>query len=190
MYGFTANLTPDCFFIRNENTASAKSVYYVPPSVQELLRGDVDRRLKLVALGVKVFERKDGKGAAEYRLLQEGASALLPFITRRKVTVNIQDFCNLLGGGLVSFSTLSAPTVQQLSGLSSGVFVCHYAYSPEDQAPVMGNTAELPLQVFGPGPFHFYAVCWRGASRSINVMCGKLDIDRIKHQLEALRVLR
>ena len=36
----------------------------------------------------------------------------------------------------------------------------------------------------------FYVVCWRGSGRSVNVMCGKVDIERIKHQLEALSVFR
>ena len=36
----------------------------------------------------------------------------------------------------------------------------------------------------------FYVVCWRGSGRSVNVMCGKVDIERIKHQLEALCVFR
>ena len=36
----------------------------------------------------------------------------------------------------------------------------------------------------------FYAICWRGVTRTVNVMCGKTEIESMKHQLEALGVLR
>lgn len=35
-----------------------------------------------------------------------------------------------------------------------------------------------------------YAICWRGASRTLNVMCGKTEIESMKHQLTALGVFR
>ena len=40
------------------------------------------------------------------------------------------------------------------------------------------------------GGLNFLAVCWRGNSRTVNVMCSKSDIDFMKHQLAALHVLR
>ena len=40
------------------------------------------------------------------------------------------------------------------------------------------------------GGHHFYAMCWRGVTRTINVMCGKVEIESMKHQLTALGVLR
>lgn len=33
-------------------------------------------------------------------------------------------------------------------------------------------------------------MCWRGVTRTINVMCGKVEIESMKHQLTALGVLR
>ena len=61
--------------------------------------------LKIVSAGIKVLEKKvkNNSGEAEYRLVQEGLHVLLPHITTRKIFVTIQDFSNLLGGGLVSF---------------------------------------------------------------------------------------
>ena len=109
-YGFPPSLTVNSFYIRDEGLAAAKSIYYAPSSAQELFSGNPERKLKIVALGVKVFERKDVGSNSEYRLLQEGLPAMLPYISKRKLSVSIQDFCNLLGGGLVSFSTLSSAT--------------------------------------------------------------------------------
>ena len=46
--------------------------------------------------------------------------------------MTIQDFCNLLDGGLVSFSTLSAGTLSALTGMSSGAVICVYSYDAKD----------------------------------------------------------
>ena len=40
---------------------------------------------------------------------------------------------NLLGGGLVSFLTLSESTTQSLNALSPGALVCIYEFSKSDQ---------------------------------------------------------
>ena len=183
-FGFTSEVTATCFFTREEGSGPPKSVYYAPSAVQDLLKGDREGKLKIVTLGVKIFDRKDTKGGAEYRLLQEGLTAILPFITRRKVDVTIQDFCNLLGGGLVSFTTLSAPTVLALLSMQSGIFISCYRYRHEDVLKTSDTTSYSADQI------EFAVVCWRGSARAVNVMCGKVDTDRIKHQLEALGVFR
>jgi hypothetical protein len=84
-------------------------VYYFPPPVRAFLAGDVDGRLKCVSAGVKVFERKNKHlhGEIEYRLVQEGADLMCAHMPERVVAVDAQEMCNLLGGGLVSFHTLS-----------------------------------------------------------------------------------
>jgi hypothetical protein len=56
----------------------------------------------------------------------------VPHITTRKVTVSIQDFCNLLGGGLVSLSTIHADTLAVIGSMSSGAVICVYKYNPAD----------------------------------------------------------
>ena len=89
--------------------------------------------LKCVAAGIKVLERKakTAPGEFEYRLvqvrahpddiavhnevicyvrvvrLQDGVDVMTRHVTSRAIDVSVQDFCNFLGGGLVSFNTLS-----------------------------------------------------------------------------------
>lgn len=194
------------------------------------------------------------------------------------MTVSIQDFCNLLGGGLVSLSTIHADTLAVIGSMSSGAVICVYKYSPADvlerakeeaeeeeevyetpvifadipekkskkQAakeaekaakaeaakaeaeaaaaakdesgtilgchvrqikhllcselfrsfPLLAVTVILPTPTSTyfssllPGGHHFYAMCWRGVTRTMNVMCGKTEIESMKHQLSALGVLR
>lgn len=46
--------------------------------------------------------------------------------------MSIQDFCNLLGGGLVSLSTIHPDTVAVISSMSAGAVICVYKYNPAD----------------------------------------------------------
>jgi hypothetical protein len=137
-------------------------------------------------------------------------SFLEPFITKRKISVPIQDFCNMLGGGLVSYSTLSAECLKQLDAIPTGVVIATYEFRAEDVCQQEKVGCEVPA-----GAAHRVSVvCWKGGSRAINVMCGKVgkcpnhctltkrtrlynppaislvEIESIKHQLAALGVLR
>ena len=74
-------------------------------------------------------------------LLQDGLTAVVPHITTRKVSVRIQDFCNLLGGGLTSLSTIHADTVAVLGNMSAGAVICVYTFDPAD-VQVVEKTGE------------------------------------------------
>jgi hypothetical protein len=83
-------------------------------------------------------------------------------------------------------------TVQALSVLTPGSVICEYVYRPEDvvtsgnnstPAAADGTTADSRRCVFR-------VVCHKGFSRTINVMCSKVDVQSLKHQLEALGVYR
>ncbi len=206
-YKFDDTITEKSFYVR-EDTAltrgkatapTAKTVYFFPSTVQSLLQGDVTQQLKIVTSGVKAFEKKAISAAAaaaaaaegnngnnvtkDYRLLQE----CLPFLNRnihaRKVSVTIQDFSNLLEGGLVSYSTLSPQTLQSLTALTAGIVICTYHYKPSDVVSV----TEVAVK---EGDYDFSMVCWKGSSACLNVMCSKIDLQSFKHQLNALHVLR
>ena len=121
--------------------------------------------------------------------------------------MTVQDFCNLLGGGLVSFSTLSAATLAAVTSMPSGALICVYKFDPADVlAPAPAATdadasssssssssagaAAAPLAASAANGYFMHAICWRGQTRTMNVMCGKKEIDSMKHQLAALGVLR
>jgi hypothetical protein len=122
-------------------------------------------------------------------------------MTKRKVFVNVQDFCNILGGGLVSYSTLSASTLHHLAAeAQTGSIVVVYNYSPSDVLtsastsllegegekaadPQLENS--LAVSAVDEGGAHvahsFHAICWKGHSRSLNVMCGKIGKTETAH---------
>lgn len=198
-HGFTSDLQAKNFFAREDmmsnnkdknSSGVSKCIYYIPDSVLEVMNGDLDERIKVVTSGIKMFERKGNNvgGEMEYRILQEGLSVIAPYINKRKIRVTIQDFCNLLGGGLVSFSTLSDNTVNSLNALDPGILICLYEFSFSDVVETEGNTDIVATE--NPVPHQLHCVCWRGKGRTMNVMCGKTEMELMKHQLKALRVLR
>jgi hypothetical protein len=207
-YGFRDTLRVEHMFVREDNMASnagnnklgsAKFVYYIPPSVRNILEGDMEpNRLKVVTAGMKCLERKvSASGVTDYRIIQEAVHLIAPHVTLRKVALKIQDFCNLLEGGLVSFSTLHHDTVAALTSIVPGALICTYTFSHEDVISAdsshddsMFDESSMCGASASRGGLNFLAACWRGNSRSINVMCSKADIEFMKHQLTALHVLR
>lgn len=94
----------------------------------------------------------------------------------------------------MSFTTLSEGAVRDLTAMEVGVVVCVYRYKPEDALQVLQAAAEQgpppPPLPDGEAVAPFYAVCYRSKSRSLNIMCGKKEVEAIRHQLASLRVLR
>lgn len=69
----------------------------------------------------------------------------------------------------MSFTTLSGDFLNALTKLSTGIVICTYDFKAEDMIATE-ESVEVPV-----GASHkFYAVCWKGNSRAINVMCGKV----------------
>lgn len=206
-YGLADSLTADSFYVRDDavtasssSSSAAKTIFFLPHSARALMCGDKSSKLKIVTAGVKVFEKKlQRDGSVDYRLLQDGVGHLAPMISQRTTRLCVQDFSNLLGGGLVSFHTLSPAAIQALLSFTSGVVICWYDYDPRDQvlatasgAPTSDSVvcAVAPVDASSCPSHRFHIICWRGYSRALNVMCGKVDLDSMKHQLSALGVLR
>jgi len=203
-YGLADSLTADSFYVREDAvtasssaSSAAKTIFFLPHSARALMCGDKSSKLKIVTAGVKMFEKKlQRDGSVDYRLLQDGVGHLAPMISQRTTRLCVQDFSNLLGGGLVSFQTLSPAAIQALLSFTSGVVICWYDYDPRDRAASGASTSDSVVCAAAPEdesscPSHrFHIICWRGYSRALNVMCGKVDLDSMKHQLSALGVLR
>jgi len=171
----------------NAAQGKPKGVFYFPTPTREILKCC---DLKVVSAGIKVFERKkEGGGpggSGEYRLCQDGIQALAPFMTKRVVQVTAQDMCNLLEGGLVSYSTLDAATVAVLTALERGPIVCTYKYNDADVVSA-GMDHVKPAQRVPP----LYIICSvNGNTRAMNVLCGKTDAESLRHSLQSMGVFR
>lgn len=217
-YGIDLEFVKQTLFVRDDfagnrknknqpENKSGKTIVFLGKQARDVIAAEKLHKLKIISAGIKVFEKKlTSSNKIEFRLVMDGINVLAPIITKRKVFVSNQDFCNLLEAGMVSFSTLSSQAVQQISSQPSGVLLCVYEFHPSHRIDY-DNSHDLQIQK--PNSTHiFYAICWKGSSRSINVMCNKvgtctftfefiqililfyLEIDTIKHKLEALNCLR
>ena len=204
-YGLRAPITRDSFFIRKDFNALKKSKHKqqggnkssapekgppgpsttylrVPPPHGQLR--DEDRHA-----GIKAFERHPSKSnEVDYRLTQDAVNIVAPYMSKRKIIATVQDFCNLLGGGLVSFTTLSEGFVAGLNDLSTGTFVCTYTFRDEDMVAGQGALGGKPEEKQRQLAFHL--VSFKGSTRAVNVMCHKLDMEKYRHQLSSLGVYR
>ncbi|KAF5841865.1 hypothetical protein DUNSADRAFT_10570 [Dunaliella salina] len=84
---------------RNLEKGRPKKLNVVTTSVMDLLKADVREQLKIIATGLKLFDRqelKDASSTCAYRIAQEGVSFLLPHITRQRVHLGLEDFLGLL----------------------------------------------------------------------------------------------
>ena len=61
--------------------------------------------------------------------------------------MRIQDFCNLLGGGLTSLSTIHADTVAVLGNMSAGAVICVYTFDPADVQVIEKVDEEATVEV-------------------------------------------
>jgi multisite-specific tRNA:(cytosine-C5)-methyltransferase len=67
-------------------------VLLVSEGVRQFLEADVEKKIKLINMGCKVFEKgKESFAGYEclYRLSQEGIHFLLPYMKARKIKVNL-----------------------------------------------------------------------------------------------------
>lgn len=87
---------------------------------------------------------------------------------------------------------MSPQSIVSIGAMGPGVLICVYEFKPEDVLKSAAGSEEGEKEATGlDAPKHtFYAICWKGNARALNCMCGKIDIEFMKHQLEALNVLR
>lgn len=98
-YGFS----PDCHImdglIARSQEEKPRKVMYVCPESKKVLLMDVRDQLRMISVGLKVFERhpnKDGILKTEYRICQEGLPIVLPHITKQIVRPTVEEFHRIL----------------------------------------------------------------------------------------------
>lgn len=74
----------DCILVRNPDGSAVRSMYFTTPMVRALIDENDYTRIRLSSAGTKVFAKQEGaqsKGdLAQFRILDEGLPALMPFI--------------------------------------------------------------------------------------------------------------
>jgi len=95
---YDLSLPPQYFLHRNKEAGSTKKnhIYLSTPRCREIVENNTEK-VKIINTGVKSFARADNKGSdCDYRIAQEGALSIIPFIQNRTVKVERADIVKLL----------------------------------------------------------------------------------------------
>eukprot|EP01024_Parvocaulis_polyphysoides_P010040 TRINITY_DN13300_c0_g2_i1.p2 TRINITY_DN13300_c0_g2~~TRINITY_DN13300_c0_g2_i1.p2 ORF type:complete len:333 (+),score=53.37 TRINITY_DN13300_c0_g2_i1:88-999(+) len=98
-YGIQNLTLQDCIIARNHELIRPKKLYIIQGAVREFVKQDYKNQLKVMALGVKAFEKqeiRDKAIASIYRIAQEGLPLLLPHITKQRLYLNQEELISLL----------------------------------------------------------------------------------------------
>jgi len=93
---FQLSLPADLFLTRCADETKKNSIYFTTKGVRDIMDNNLDR-VKIINTGVKAFARCENKGATcDYRLAQEGALSILPYIASRILHPEREDLEKML----------------------------------------------------------------------------------------------
>jgi len=140
-YGLNKDFPFEQLFCRSES-GPCRSLYLVTKAAKEAVQFNM-HRVKFINMGVRVFERQDNKDPTcpcKFRLTQEGAPMILPYLTKRKIPVFEEDIRLLLTRDEQSVPHLElAPSTQEAAKLEcnvAGSVAFLYTPRPEDEKSV------------------------------------------------------
>jgi 16S rRNA C967 or C1407 C5-methylase (RsmB/RsmF family) len=122
-----------------------QKISYFPTCIKNLTSNPYNHKLKILNSGIKVFQRM-GVGS-EYRICQEGLTVLLPFITKRIISVTKEDIKLLLKQNDLSDNLLQEATRNSLKTIDVGP--CIYMYK-DNQSTVTcaGSRGRHSLHIY------------------------------------------
>ncbi|PUZ51945.1 hypothetical protein GQ55_6G231500 [Panicum hallii var. hallii] len=149
------------------STDNARRIYYVSKSVKKILElnGEVGEQLKIVSLGIKMFESHRSKDCCScaYRLSYEGLSLLLPYVSKRILYASPLDFHRLLQYRSINFAHfVDARFGEEAASLMPGCCVVVLLEGHKHVDSICKDPSTIAI------------VCWRGKG-TMNVMVSPPD---------------
>jgi len=141
---YDLSLSSDMFLHRNKEPGTRKkNIYFTTTKVRSLVENNADR-VKIINTGIKAFARADNKGSdCDYRIAQEGALSIIPFIKNRTVTGDRSDIVTLLQSSDIEkppeISMFSENLKKQLENIPTGSVI--YLFKDE--------TTGMPVEFVG-----------------------------------------
>jgi len=118
-YGLKEGFPTDQLMTRSD---SAMKVALVSKSVKQIWNADDRKDLKIVNGGVRVFKHQPGKEplGCEYRIAGEGTQHMLPWISKRRITISLADFAILLTQQDPLFSSFEGRAANTMAATPQG----------------------------------------------------------------------
>ncbi|XP_068700887.1 RNA cytosine-C(5)-methyltransferase NSUN2-like isoform X1 [Montipora foliosa] len=127
-YGINDSFPVSQLFVRSV-FGKKRNVYLVSKAVKDVM-GMVDNNHKVINTGMKVIARAENDNVScAFRLMQEGIEAMVPFISKRKVSITQEDVITLLTQDRPFCDQFSSTTREQFNKIEGqGCIV--YLYDP------------------------------------------------------------
>jgi len=167
-YGLSESFTRGQFMTRK--SGDSKTLYFITSSVKKnLIDCGAQDRVKVINSGLRAFVRGNMHCAIPYRPCQECIHFIAPYMTKRKIIVNLADFTNCLGTGFINNEVFSENVGKQIKGYSPGAF----AVALEGYETNVGKKMFLTM--------------WRcrGESGNVNCLVCQVEQDGMQSKLRA-----
>ena len=172
---------------RTADATRPKRIYMLTDGLREYLAADIRENLKVIAAGLKIFERQEHKestgsgGTCDFRLVQDGLHMMLPFVHRQIVHPTVAELKLIL-------QRRSLQLVEDPEKPDRPVFIDERTKA-EVNAATSGSCVFLPrietaedkaVFVDGqvPTPEEIAIACWKGKS-SVNLLVSKAETDHL-----------
>ena len=165
-YGLEANFPQDQIMCRE--CGEAKILYFITHAIKTKLIERGIQRITVINSGTKIFERNSKESEVRYRVNQEGIHMIAPYMQKRKLVANFQDFVQCLNSGAIYLSSFSSSFAEQMRQLSLGAFVVALEGFEDDYGKKM------------------LMVMWRCRGEAVNCLVSKIETEGMKCKLRAI----
>ena len=169
-YGFSEDFPKDQYMIRA--CGEAKVLYYIGKSVKEnFIDKGIQKRVTIINSGVKGFVRNNKDTEGTYRISQEGVHFLVPYMAKRKIVAETEDFTRCLDGN-------GKPI--ELSEFSE-------EFSDAARSSAVGSLVVLLKGYENDLSRKMILTMWRCRGDKINCLVSKVEIDGMRSKLAAIK---
>ena len=189
-YGISSSIDlSTSLMTRNLDAELPKRIYYLSDAAKRVLEADPTGDLKVIATGVKVFERQEAKDAdpknsCSYRVVQEGLYVLLPHMTKQVVTASLMEMRKLLHMRSCRKESFENHVRDQLTNpaLGKGCVVLKFDPKLEASDKEEGEVSVINLNdpIFEAGGCAI--CCWMGEA-ALSLLCDKVYAAMVLEKL-------
>jgi 16S rRNA C967 or C1407 C5-methylase (RsmB/RsmF family) len=167
-YGLSADFPKDQLMARAGGEAH-KVLYFISRSIKTLFDLGIQKRLTVINSGLKTFAKNNNHCDCGYRVAQEGIQFLVPYMTKRKVVADLEDFPRCLEGPhTLPIENFSAPFAEAVRPLDVGSFV----------VVLSGYERDFSRKLV--------VVMWRGRGDTLKSLVSRVETAGFKSKLRAI----
>lgn len=167
-YGLSADFPKEQLMARAGGEAH-KVLYFISRSIKTLFDLGIQKRLTVINSGLKTFAKNNNHCDCGYRVAQEGIHLLVPYMTKRKIVAELDDFTRCLEGPhALPIDNFSNPFAEAVRPLDVGSFV----------VVLQGYEGDFSRKMI--------VVMWRGRGDTLKSLVSRVETAGFKSKLRAI----